>query len=298
MENTLNTTPTENDQWEEMAKILGENTDYRVLRQVPKQFALVADDMPENKRIIALIDTETTGLDPNTDTIIELAIQLLAVDQNGEVVGHITPNFWLQDPGEPLDPTIVRITGLTDVDLAGRKIDVEYATKLLKRADLIVAHNALFDAPFVEQFLPEIQGKPWACSCSEIDWLDLGYEGRSQSHLLVQHGWFSTAHRAAVDVWSLFWLLTQHRDRNGQTYLKTLISAADRSTLLVEATNAGYSKKDYLRARGYKWNPKRGVWWTIVECADRNAEQDWLLSIGVPVPQFFNQTAAQRHRPR
>jgi DNA polymerase-3 subunit epsilon len=298
MKNTLNTTPTENDRWEEMAKTLGKKAGYRILRQLPKPFAIVADDILENRRIIALIDTETTGLDPDNDTIIELAIQLLAVGQNGEVIGYITPNSWLQDPGLPLDPKIFRITGLTDTDLAGRKIDIEKVTKLLKRADLIVAHNADFGTQFVEKLLPEIRLKEWACLCSEIDWLDLGYEGRSQNHLLLQHSWFATAHRAATDVWSLFWLLTQHRDRNGQTYLRTLISAADRSTVLVEATNAGYSKKEYLRARGYRWNPKRGVWWTIVECADRNAERDWLEHIGVPAPRFFNQTTAQRHRPR
>ena len=28
------------------------------------------------------------------------------------------------------------------------------------------------------------------------------------------------------------------------------------------------------------------------------SEEDWLLSIGVPVPRFVNQTAAQRHRDR
>ena len=80
--------------------------------------------------------------------------------------------------------------------------------------------------------------------------------------------------------------------------MQTLIAAADRPTVLVEATNAGYAKKDYLRGRGYKWNAKRGVWWTNVERSDAKSEEDWLVSIGVPVPRFTNQTAAQRHRNR
>ena len=161
MKNTQNKVPTENDRMEEMARTLGESASYHVLRHVPKPFAIIADDMPKNGRIVAIIDTETTGLHPEIDSVIELSIQLLVVDKNGEVIGHTEPDSWLQDPGEPLDPKIVMVTGLTDADLAGPKIDVEYATKLLKRADLIIAHNAHFDAQFVEELLPEIQGKPW-----------------------------------------------------------------------------------------------------------------------------------------
>src|SRR5690606_26525855 len=36
------------------------------------------------------------------------------------------------------------------------------------------------DLAWIEQRYPKLKGRAWACSCSEIDWLKLGYEGRSQ----------------------------------------------------------------------------------------------------------------------
>ena len=106
---------------------------------------------------------------------------------------------------------------------------------MLDRADLLVAHNAPFEVSWLERRFPAIAGKPWACSMRDIPWLHLGLDGRAQTALLMQHGWFSSAHRAAADVWALFWLLNE--SRTGwlkapiQTHLQRLLTAADTDTL-------------------------------------------------------------------
>jgi len=189
------------------------------------------DGVPPNGRCIAILDTETSGLNVQEDKLIELAILLVWVDDDGEITGHMGPVSWLQDPGVELEPEITLITGLANHHLVGKQIDDTAAFGFLDRADLLVAQNAKFDLAWIEQRYPGLKGKAWACSCSEINWLKLGYEGRSQQHLLWQHGWFTNAHRAEADVWSLFWLLQQRQRGPGdspvQSHLQRLLQAAD-----------------------------------------------------------------------
>ncbi|WP_187334923.1 3'-5' exonuclease [Novosphingopyxis iocasae] len=290
-----------NEASEQLARQLERNERYRVLRAVPDRFTNMPEDgAPPDGRCIAIVDTETTGLDADEDSIIELAIMLLFVGDNGSVLGHLGPISWLQDPKAVLNHRISMITGLEDEDLLGQMIDDEFAWKMLARADLIVAHNAPFDAVFIERRYPQIAGKPWACSGSEIDWLALGFDGRAQQHLLMQAGSFSKAHRAGDDVWSLFWLLQQRQtDPNGdrvRTHLARLIEASDRLSVMIEARGAPYDKKDVLKARGYSWNPARRFWQKELPEADVPFEEAWAFRNGLPALATRTVTASERHR--
>ena len=80
----------------------------------------------------------------------------------------------------------------------------------------------------------------------------------------------SDAHRAAADVWALFWLL-QHRDSDPdvgptRTHLQRLIEAASTPSVIVQAERAPFSKKDMLKARGYSWKPD-GPFWHPLMCS-------------------------------
>ena len=58
-------------------------------------------------------------------------------------------------PGRPLPAEITHLTGLTDDDVRGERIDVEVAGALIDRSDLVVAQNARFGRPLVERVLGE-----------------------------------------------------------------------------------------------------------------------------------------------
>jgi DNA polymerase-3 subunit epsilon len=294
---------------EALADRLAEYPDYRILRALPPPYAsMPTNGSPPEGRCIALLDVETTSLDAATGSIIELAIKLCWVDGHGNLLGHFPIFSWLQDPGHPLDENIAQLTGLTDADLAGKAIDDEAVSRLLDRADLLVAHNARFDLAWILQRWPDLWEKPWACSCSEIPWQSLGLEGRSQHHLLLQHGAFTTAHRAPADVWALFWLLQQSRsdpDSNQgdaaaaeRTHLQRLLAASDRETIRVDAVNAPFAKKNLLQARGYSWDPHhlRKVWWREILPEAVEAEQLWFQREGLPAPRLMPITAHERHR--
>lgn len=286
---------------EALAAELRRCDDYRVLRRVPKPYPSMPHMGPvPDGRCVAIVDVETTGLSVENDVIIELAIMLCFVEDEGWVTGHFGPFSWLQDPGRELDPKISLITGLGAQHLKGQKINDTFAHGLLDRADLIVAHNSRFDSKFIERRYPDLAGKAWACSCSEIDWLKLGFDGRSQSALLAHAGWFSDAHRAAADVWALFWLL-RHRqcDPGGgpvRTHLARLIDAADTPSAIVQAERAPYSKKEMLKARGYRWNPDGPFWQIELPPQKVEHEQAWGYRNGLPTMTTRTVTAHERHR--
>lgn len=309
---------TENLELERLAAQLAASTEYRVLRAVPKSTQRMMENTPPDGRCLALVDVETSSLDLADGAIIELAILLVWVDEAGAVLAHIGPWSWLNDPCVPLPREITRLTGLTHRDLSGQAIDDEAASRLLDRADLIIAHNACFDVKWIDQRYPEHREKPWACSMVEIDWAGLGFEGRSQQHLLLQHGFFATGHCAAHDVWSLFHLLQQRAGAGAlaapgaeqgmpasspastvPTYLQRLLAANGAENLMrVEAKGTPFSSKDVLKARGYRWDAtlSKRVWWRVIRKDELEAEQCWFARNNLPLPHASSLNPALRHR--
>lgn len=282
---------------EAAAILLSGHPDFRVLKRISgtADLALPALGADGPFKIGVAVDIETTGLDSSNDIVIELAVQRFKFDGQGRIVEVGLPRSWLQDPGFPLEPEITRITGLTDADLQGQAIDDVAACNLLNSADLVIAHNAGFDRGFIEARLPAASGLPWACSMAGVPWHDLGFEGRSQSALLMQAGWFYTAHRAEADVAALLHLLA-HVCNDGDTVLSKVVAGAERTTVRVEAHSSAYELKDLLKLRGYRWNAEQKCWWTEIDEGDLVAEQLWLQRRGYNrSPTLTHLTARERY---
>lgn len=225
--------------------------------------------------VAAVVDVETTGLSLEDDRVIELAVRRIAYDGEGRITRIGGSRSWVEDPGRPLEEDIVRLTGLTDDMLHGRSIDDEAAATLLSGATIVIAHNASFDRPRVERRLPAVRGLAWACSCAEVDWRGHGFDGRSLGHLLMQVGFFAQAHRAADDVDALIGLLGHRLDAGG-TVLGELVDRSFRDGWIVRAEGASFDRRIPLKARGYRWNGERRVWWRELADEARDAEEWWL----------------------
>jgi DNA polymerase III subunit epsilon len=258
------------------AQIIEASPNYRVLRALnimatPEPPPGMFDDVP-----VLVVDVETTGLDTSADTIIEFAARQIVVDYQGAVVHIGEAVSFLQDPGLPLTREIVALTGLTDDDLRGQNIDDEAVQKLFENAELVIAHNAAFDRPFMERHFPSLPLRPWACSYAEIDWRAAGFEGKSLNALLMQIGLFQpAAHRAANDVDALVAVLMT-KFSGDRTVVKTIIESSRELTLLFEATGAPFATKGILRGRWYRWSQTRGVWSREVRLDKREQEETWL----------------------
>lgn len=285
---------------ERAARMLEDSGGYRVLRKIPEPFSRMDGNAPPDARCLGIVDIESSGLSLADDEVIELAVLLVWVSEDGEVLAHLGPWSWLNDPGRPLSPEIQKLTGLCDHDLSGQSIDDEKVLALLNRADLVGAHNSSFDIRWFDQRYPELADKPWCCSMSEIDWAGMGFEGRSQTNLLNQHGWFCDAHRAGSDVWSLLRLLSQERigpeDEKPRSHFARLLESADQPSILITAKGAPYAAKDELKGRGYSWNVLERVWEKQVWLADASTEVAWFKEKLLPAPTTRTVTAAERYR--
>jgi hypothetical protein len=130
-------------------------------------------------RLGLVVDVETTGLDPQRDEIIELAMTPFNYSLDGTVFSVGDSFQGLRQPSEPIAPEITAITGITNEMVAGQVIDPAEVAKFAAPASLIIAHNAAFDRRFLERFSDVFSTKPWACSFSQVDWAAEGFEGRS-----------------------------------------------------------------------------------------------------------------------
>ncbi|TCM16437.1 DNA polymerase-3 subunit epsilon [Novosphingobium sp. PhB165] len=279
------------------AAFLDPSPDFRVLRRLQPVSRFHAPRPGGTSRIGVAIDVETTGLDHETDKIIELAIQRFRFDDTGRIVQVGQPRVWREDPGVPLDPRITKLTGLTNEVLENQKIDEALAIEILSSADLIIAHNARFDRPFVDKRLPAIAGKPWACSMAEPDWLELGFDGKALAHLVSQCGWFYEGHRAENDILALIYLLA-HDLPDGVTILAKLLAASEQPSYRVNAIDAPFESKDLLKARGYRWNAALRFWSKEISATDHDDEKLWLTNEvyrGFGEPAFISVTACERH---
>ncbi|OQW80369.1 MAG: hypothetical protein BVN32_00375 [Proteobacteria bacterium ST_bin14] len=274
--------------------------DYRVLRRLPKPEEIWCRSMPvpDNVMTLAIVDCETTGLDPERHKMIEFAVGKLTIDPDaGDVINVAPPLSWLEDPAEDLPIEIERLTHITSGMLIGKWLPDAEVISALQGVDVLVAHHAKFDRSFVTRRLPELARLPWACSMNEVDWSALGWSGgRGIANLLTQAGFFlPDAHRAAADVWATTCLLAS-APGGGRSVAANLIEAARRTTHRLYAKHAPYECKDVLKAASYRWSPDRHAWWIEGDPERIANEAAWLRGISTRIDPAIEQvTWFERH---
>jgi len=98
-----------------------------------------------------VIDTETTGLDPAADRIVELAAVWM---QAGEVAER---RCTLLNPGIPIPEAASAVHGITDERVVGKPRLEDVARRfcaMVRQAEVIVGYNAPFDVAFLAAQCP------------------------------------------------------------------------------------------------------------------------------------------------
>lgn len=126
-------------------------------RPLVYDFDLLNSEEPTEIRDTALrdlcfvaFDTETTGLSPETDDVVQLgAVRLL----NGRIVEGESLNTYV-NPGRPIPPASTKIHHVTDANVADAPDFITAGRQFhaFSRDAALVAHNAPFDIAFLRRF--------------------------------------------------------------------------------------------------------------------------------------------------
>jgi DNA polymerase III subunit epsilon len=252
---------------------------YRILRKLLPRPVVERTASPF-PRVGVLVDTETTGLDPSRDEIIEIGMVAFTYDDDGRLGDVVGVFSALRQPYSPIPPEITKLTGITDEMVAGKTISIDAIEAFIAPADLVIAHNAKFDRPFCEHLAPGFAVKAWACSHSEVKWSDRGFEGTKLGYLIAQSGYFHDGHRAIDDCHALFEVLARPCGENSDTCFTELLGNSEKTRIRIWAVGSPFDMKDQLKVRGYRWSdgsdgrPK--AWWAEVAEEDCDDELRFL----------------------
>jgi DNA polymerase-3 subunit epsilon len=215
---------------------------------------------------LLIIDTETTGLDPRADRIIEVAAALYDIPHR-----MVLWSMASLVPGPGGNPAAhvngIPETALQALDSWLHPDPFTEVARLVPACAAIVAHNADFGRRMVEASGRGARWleKPWICSMCQLAFPRAG-SSKKLTHLAADHG-ISTigAHRAMADVLLLVALFQQTPDLDAQ------VARALKPHALYCAL-APFERKEDAKTRGFSWNGGKKRWekWLPVDEADHN----------------------------
>ena len=239
--------------------------DYRITKRLKLTSHYFEDDGTK-KRIGIFLDTETTGLNSDSDKIIELAMVPFEFDENGRIYRVLPEYNEFNDPGILIPEFITQLTGITDEMVKGHSINLDKVKNLLADAEIVIAHNASFDRPFCEDLSDVFEDIHWGCSIKDINWQEEGITGQKLEFIAYKYGFFFEGHRATIDCQAGIEILSRPLFKSGEFALKRLIDNALKSKVRLWALGAPFDKKDVLKQRKYRWNNGAGeghkAWYT------------------------------------
>jgi len=209
----------------------------------------------KNKYIekVLIIDTETTGLDENTDEVIEIGCILFDVSFKC-VLSQVSFLFPVKNnEAEYVNGISPEVTNISQPWVDGLNLFL----KLVDCSDFIVAHNVEFDKKwFGKGRLPKLN-KKWICSLEDINW-------SFQKSLKNRPSVTDLALSFSIPVWNL------HRALSDCFYISEVFKKCDNlEELLLKATEPrflykaliSYEDRSLAKNAGFRWNsPVQGAW--------------------------------------
>ena len=204
-------------------------------------------------KTLLILDTETTGLDPQKDYCLEIGSILFHVESKSVLAQH---SFLIPVESNQAEFINHIPAVITQLKQPWREA-LEYFELLLNAADALLAHNASFDRQwFGKEPLPNI-AKPWICSMEDFSWpRERNLSNRtSVRDLALAYGvpvW--NAHRALTDCIYLSEVLQRCEDLEGM-----LLMALEPRKLM--RAQVSYDDRHLAKKAGFRWNdPVRGAW--------------------------------------
>ena len=262
----------------EMFKDTASENDTMVLKRITPETVLSRGEKPDGVKYGLVVDTETTGINPSVDKMVEIGLVLFSYGPDTGRIFGVESYSSLDDPGCPISPEASAVSGITDEMVKGQRADDGIVRGMVTKADVIIAHNADFDRKVLERRFPDagFKSKPWACSMSQIDWKSEGISTKKLDYIAFRLGLFYDAHRVEADCLAVLGVLSKKLPVSGEIGLVQLHKNHLKPAYVVSASGARFEAKDALKGNGYSWNPENKVWFKEVGTDDYKDEMEWL----------------------
>jgi DNA polymerase-3 subunit epsilon len=202
---------------------------------------------------LLILDTETTGLDPEQHHCIEVGAILFDVPHRA-VLSQVS--FLLPCQANPAE-AVNGITAAVTQRPQPWQAALQCFEAMLAAADAVLAHNAAFDRQWFGQgVLPAIT-KPWLCSMEDLRW-------PADRHLRANPSVRDLALAYGVPVWAA------HRALTDCIYLAQVFERCPELEPMLQAgleprrlyrARLSYEERHKAREAGFRWNePINGAW--------------------------------------
>jgi DNA polymerase-3 subunit epsilon len=196
--------------------------------------------------LITIIDTETTGVDPERDQIVEVAAILYSLSHAApiESISYLVP--CAENPAIIVNGIAPNLTTLSE-DM-GLVLD-----NMEARSIAYVAHNASFDQSFLKR-----DAIPFVCSMRHIDW-PVPCGSKALVAIALAHGiGVASAHRAMADCDTISRLLTRVHEMGVD--LEQLIARALLPRVKIKAL-VSYDDRQLAKDARFQWDGDTMTWW-------------------------------------
>jgi len=229
---------------------------------------------------VLVVDTETTGIDPTVDRVLEIAWSLYSVEHTTTVLSTAV----LIHSAQEANPA----EAINRIPLAACRAHGQPLSLVLKRlamamtsVDAVVAHSADFDRSFLLAEAMRLGAEmgaafaalevPWVCSKEDLAWPLQTREGGSLVALALEHGLgVAHAHRAGADVELLTRLFDRVAEAGGAAALRALLARGLRPKALFQST-LPFEQNDTHKAKGFRWEAATKRWLRRMAIEDAEA---------------------------
>ena len=197
-----------------------------------------------------LLDTETTGVDPAVDRIIEVGACLYDLELGCPLESYAS--LIQAPPDNPAE----RANGIPPAALPSGNHAIAVwrrVVELAQTANVLVAHNAEFDQPFVRAAgIASLADRTWVCTMSDFQW---DSDSKKLVEIALGYGLgIASAHRALTDVDTMARILTRVKQLGGD--LPALFRRAARPKALFYA-QVSYDNRQIAKDHGFSWDPEK-----------------------------------------